>query len=58
MGDFLNSQTDGEDLEQRLTERPLIAGSVETAVFSTELAGDVNDIVGRVSQKAQKHKTK
>jgi hypothetical protein len=36
MGDFLNSQTDGEDIEQRLTERLLIAGDLETAVFSTD----------------------
>ena len=58
MGDFLNSQTDGEDLNQRLTERPLIAGGLETPVFSTELAGNVNEIVGRVShKKAQNHKT-
>jgi len=33
---FLNSQTDGEDIEQRLTERLLIAGGLETPVFSTE----------------------
>jgi hypothetical protein len=41
-GNFLNSQTDGEDLEQRLTERPLIAGGLETLVFSTELVRAVN----------------